>query len=158
MGCHLSAGGMKHDSGTGLFTQRVKTRPLSRVEAEQVQQLAAAIKAQCVRLDEAARSGSPQTAARILAGMPELVGQMDGIWGRFRGEATLYIPYWVDKDGRGAFQASAKFSYFGLGGRGFTVSGLAWQNAAPHTPALVEQHRPGALCRKICRHRGSVRD
>src|SRR5260370_37254917 len=152
MVCHLSATAMKHYSGTGIFTERVKTRPLSRVEAEQVQQLAAAIKAQCVRLDEAARSGSPQTAARILAGMPEVVGQMDGIWGRFRGEATLYIPYWVDKDGRGAFQASAKFSYFGLGGGGFTVSGLAWQNADPNTPEIVEKHLREALSRKIGRH------
>src|SRR5260370_13796988 len=46
MGCHLSATALKHYSGTGIFRRRVKTPPLSRVEAGQVQQLATASKAQ----------------------------------------------------------------------------------------------------------------
>jgi hypothetical protein len=77
------------------------------------------------------------TIAATLAEIQELLKRLDGLWGRFRGGAVFYMPYWVHKDGW-AVQASAKVTYFHRGGN--TMSGLAEKNLDPNTVEVAEKN------------------
>jgi hypothetical protein len=88
-------------------------------------------------------------AAAIVAEAQQLVGRIDGMWGRFRGVAALFVPYWVHQDPEGYFVASAELSHHDRGG--VTTSGLARQNGEPNTVEVAEQHLLEALIKKVNR-------
>ncbi|GIJ49310.1 hypothetical protein Val02_61960 [Virgisporangium aliadipatigenens] len=163
--CHLSAVGMAHVTvSRRWFSNTVKSRPLDRGEAEQVQLQIADLKASLARLKELIRTPErvaphlpskeryrqrTRMEAAIVAEAQQLVGRIDGMWGRFRGIATLFVPYWVHQHPDGYFVASAKLSHNDLGG--VTTSGLAGQNGEPNTVDVAEQHLLEALINKVNR-------
>ncbi|MFF2146405.1 hypothetical protein [Kitasatospora sp. NPDC058190] len=143
--CHLSVAPMARVSRPGLLTRRVRTHPLSRSQAEEVRHLAAKVHAACSRL-----SARGAKWGELLPEIEQLVDAIEGIWGRFRGEATLYIPYRIERGPFDKIQASADFRTLTAGG--YTCTGLAGQNLNPNTPEVAERNLRDLLFKDITKH------